>query len=69
MRITFNKPKLNCSEFSLYIVFGILFSWFGSENGSEIIAVLHLAFIIFSVIGFSLYVSGKTKVQEDSKYV
>jgi hypothetical protein len=36
-----------------------LFMLFGSRNGGEVIAVLHIALLLFGVIGFFLYIKGK----------
>jgi len=36
-----------------------LFMFFGSGNGGEVIAVFHIAVILFSVVGFFLYIKGK----------
>lgn len=41
-----------------------LFILFGSRNGSEITAVGHIIFILFSIIGFTLYVRGKKELAE-----
>ena len=42
-----------------------LFMLFGSINGSEVIAVFHIAFILFSVIGFLLYIKGKERLRDN----
>lgn len=42
-----------------------LFMLFGSRNGSEITAVFHIAFILFSVIGFLLYIKGKGRLRDN----
>jgi len=39
-----------------------LFMLFGSFNGSEIIAVFHVVFVLFSAIGFLLYIKGKGRL-------
>jgi uncharacterized membrane protein YbhN (UPF0104 family) len=36
-----------------------LFMLFGSRNGGEITAVFHIVVILFSVIGFFIYIKGK----------
>lgn len=41
-----------------------LFILFGSRNGSEITAVGHIVLILFSIIGFTLYVRGKRELAE-----
>lgn len=40
----------------------ILFKLFGSLNGANIMAMFHIAMIIFSVIGFSVYILGNSKI-------
>ena len=42
-----------------------LFMLFGSINGSEVIAVFHIAIILFSVIGFLLYIKGKERLRDN----
>lgn len=44
-----------------------LFMLFGSNNGSEVMAVLHIAFIFFSGIGFTLYIRGKSEFAQIRK--
>ena len=41
-----------------------LFMLFGSQNGGEIIAVIHIIFILFSVIGFTIYIKEKKDFED-----
>jgi uncharacterized membrane protein YbhN (UPF0104 family) len=41
-----------------------LFMLFGSQNGSEIAAILHIIFILFSLIGFTIYIKEKRNVED-----
>ena len=41
-----------------------LFRSFGSSNGSEIMVILHLAFIVVSLFGFLVYIQGKNEFSD-----
>ncbi|MBT3250933.1 MAG: flippase-like domain-containing protein [Candidatus Marinimicrobia bacterium] len=41
-----------------------LFRSFGSSNGSEIMVILHLAFIVVSLFGFMVYIQGKNEFSD-----